>query len=446
MAPKKRIHRGMLEIVSEEQAFAIPALSANELEAKGEKKIDANDVMAEGGKEAFEKALEESDTVRLHSAIPDMFTFNRLRHEYPTLNDPVIEGILREGEVMNIVAAPKVGKSMLGANIAMCVISGGKLFEQFQCAKGRVLIVDNELHKNLLAHRLTQVADAYGLNLNYAGRMVDILSLRGSLKDVKSISQYFEKIAEKRYKIILLDAWYKLLPTGTNENSNADIAGLYSVLDSYAEKVGSSLIVVHHFAKGLHGEKNATDLGAGAGAQSRAADTHLGILEHSEGGVAVIKAAVRSFRAPEPFCARFKYPKWEAAPGFSPDDARTTQDGTARKAGGTDSRKEAQEAAWSATLASMTTPMDLTEIMALAQIKGVERTGRDKTLTRIKVWTMQGQAQEIAPDGPRTQTKYVAVQGNTAIIDGESPQQFDHAMIADAMAHAADEADGYTDS
>lgn len=47
-----------------------------------------------------------------------------------------------------------------------------------------------------------------------------------------------------------------------------------------------------------------TDVGAGAGSQSRATDAHVVLRPHEEDGVAVLDAAVRSWPPIEPMCMR----------------------------------------------------------------------------------------------------------------------------------------------
>ncbi|MGI6417616.1 MAG: hypothetical protein ACOX1P_18335 [Thermoguttaceae bacterium] len=60
-----------------------------------------------------------------------------------------------------------------------------------------------------------------------------------------------------------------------SENDNAAIMSLYNVIDGYAARLNTAWVNVHHASKGDQSGKGTTDVGSGAGAQSRAADTHL---------------------------------------------------------------------------------------------------------------------------------------------------------------------------
>ena len=74
-------------------------------------------------------------------------------------------------------------------------------------------------------------------------------------------------------------------------------------------------MLVHHSTKGNQSGKAVTDVGAGAGSQSRATDTHLVLRPHEQDGVVVLDAAVRSWPPVMPRCLRWTFPVW------TPDDA-----------------------------------------------------------------------------------------------------------------------------
>src|SRR5690606_14857306 len=68
-------------------------------------------------------------------------------------------------------------------------------------------------------------------------------------------------------------------------------------------------------SKGNQSDKSVTDVGAGAGAQSRATDTHLVLRPHEEDDVVVMEGAARSWPPLEPMCLRWSVPVW------TPDDS-----------------------------------------------------------------------------------------------------------------------------
>ena len=120
--------------------------------------------------------------------------------------------------------------------------------------------------------------------------------------------------------MIILDAFYRFLPRGVDENDNAGIAYLYNTLDIYAKKLECCFVLVHHTSKGQQGGKNVTDVGAGAGSQSRATDAHIILRPHQEKKVIVLDGSVRTNFDLKPICLRWDFPVWKHEPDLDPED------------------------------------------------------------------------------------------------------------------------------
>ena len=93
---------------------------------------------------------------------------------------------------------------------------------------------------------------------------------------------------------------------------------LYNILDEYAAELGAAWANIHHASKGTQSDKSVTDVGAGAGSQSRAADTHIILRPHEQDGLVVLDAALRSFPPVEPLVLQWSYPLWRPAEGVDP--------------------------------------------------------------------------------------------------------------------------------
>ncbi|XAM00050.1 AAA family ATPase [Phycisphaeraceae bacterium D3-23] len=244
---------------------------------------------------------------------PRPFTIGKLIEAHPKLSTPVIDGILRAGETGNIIAASKVGKSWLMYDLLVSLATGRRWLDTFECVAGRVLLIDNELHPQTIANRLPKVAAAMGVPMEDLAESIDVLPLRGKGITLDHLAAFINKIEPGTYAAIVLDAWYRFIPKGLSENSNADIMGLYNLLDQYAASTGAAIVAVHHASKGAQGDKAVTDVGAGAGAQSRAADAHIVLRPHEEDGCVVLEAAVRSYAPIEPVGLRWEFPRWHRA-------------------------------------------------------------------------------------------------------------------------------------
>lgn len=228
------------------------------------------------------------------------------------LRKPIIHGLLRYGETMNIISAPKMGKSWM-VNALAIKASLGQEWLGFQCAKTRVLLIDNELHGETTARRIPSLCDAMGINIDQL-KDLDTLNLRGNLIDFSKLGPVlFDKIEKGRYGIVILDAFYRFLVAGMAENDNGAMAGVYNMIDQWAEKLGCCFIMIHHTSKGNQSDKDVTDVGSGAGSMSRAADTHLILRHHEDEHHLVLDAAVRSFAPVEPKVLHWQFPLFSCA-------------------------------------------------------------------------------------------------------------------------------------
>ena len=245
-----------------------------------------------------------------------------LKRRFPEMRPVLIDGFLRIGETMNIIAAPKTGKSWLVTQLCVCVASGTDWFGHV-CTPGRVLIIDNELHEETSANRIPLVVEAMrraNPSLPNVDDMIDVWNLRGKWKSIADLSAWLPRFKEAGYRMIVIDAFYRALPKDTDENDNGSIASIYNLIDTFAKQVGCSFVLIHHTSKGNQSQKSITDVGAGAGSQSRAADTHLILREHKDDGFLVLEAVVRSFPRQEPIVLQ------KAFPLMLPDYERNPED------------------------------------------------------------------------------------------------------------------------
>ncbi len=287
------------------------------------------------------------------------------------LRKPVLHGLLRSGETMNVIAPPKTGKSWLVLGQAMSITTGRPWLGLYPAERGRVLILDNELHPETIAHRIPQVAAALGVGMDEIAEQIYVHPLRGQLRDILSMSSYFDAIAPGQYAAIILDAMYRFMPAGTDENDNGAMAGIYNRLDAYAERLGCCFIVIHHTTKGNQSAKSVTDVGAGAGSQSRAADAHLVLRPHEQPGAVVLEAVVRSWPPVEPIVLRWQFPVWQPAPDLDPRALRSEKPRRAARAPDVDDEQAAEPASiWDVLtfvqICLDETPRTFAEIAALA--------------------------------------------------------------------------------
>ena len=223
-------------------------------------------------------------------------TLDELRKASPERRPYVIEGLLRRGETMNLIAAPKTGKSWFVYNLAARLATGGEFLGWTSPHNLKCMIVDNELHPEELAFRVGSVQDAMEVNF---GDDLHFTCLRGAAVDMNHIEQKLVASGASRFDVIILDALYRFIPAGTSENDNAQMMLIYNTIDRIARTFDCSVICVHHASKGNQNEKQVSDVGAGAGAISRAADTQVVLFPHEQEGKVCVEAITRSSKTPK---------------------------------------------------------------------------------------------------------------------------------------------------
>jgi hypothetical protein len=221
----------------------------------------------------------------------------------------LIDGIARRGDVMNIIAAPKVGKSWLVQDLAVSMCGDASwLGRPLKAGGGRVLLVDNELHPQEGEPRLEMIAAHKGVPLATVHERLEVLWMREKgLEPLEGVERLLSG-SPGRWDLVVLDALYRFLPAGCDENSNSDIVQLYNRLDAMARNARCLLAIVHHTSKGDQSGKATTDVGSGASSAARAADVHLALRPHEEDGAFVVSMALRSFPELKPFVVRRDHP------------------------------------------------------------------------------------------------------------------------------------------
>lgn len=258
---------------------------------------------------------------------PEVLPVGKLIADFPNLRKPVIDGVLRLCETLNVISVSKNGKSWLVMGLALCIATGRKWLGRFNVTQSDVLVVDNELHPETISWRIRKVAAALGIDPEEYHPHVHVAPFRGQLRDIFELAGFFGQFEKGRFGVVICDALYRTFPESIDENSNAGITKIYNALDQYAEMLGSAIVCVHHSSKGSQAGKSITDVGSGGGAQSRATDSHMILRPHVETDAAVMECVCRSWPPVEPVVLRWNWPLWVPADDLDPTQLRQDKAG-----------------------------------------------------------------------------------------------------------------------
>ena len=328
-------------------------------------------------------------------------SLEQLLKEFPVMRPELIHGILRVGETMNIIASPKTGKSWLVTDLAAAVATGSAWFG-FPCEQGKVLIIDNELHPETSACRIPKVIRERGYPEKVVARNLFIENQRGNLHDINSLRGRVEELKKYGFKLIIIDAFYRAMPPDMEENDNAKMAGIYNTLDQLAAQLNCAFVLIHHTTKGNQANKSVTDMGAGAGSQSRAADAHIVLRRHTEEDAVVLEAAVRSFPPVSPIGLRWQFPVWV----YDSSLDVTSLDGKLEKSVGT--RDINFDSELERVVEILDKPLSKTEAVAFVQGQlKVSRNHAREIIEYGKAIGVLDEVPEVDPDNPRKVFKMI---------------------------------------
>ncbi|MEQ8849846.1 AAA family ATPase [Botrimarina sp.] len=369
--------------------------------------------VAENGEAATAADAEPSSSEKPGRPPAQILTFGELAAQHRELRPPVIEGMIREGETANIVSNSKRGKSWLALGLALSVVNNERWLGRYAVRQGRVLLIDNELHPETIAYRVNKVASAMAVPMGNISDDFRIVNLRGDQRSLRELATTFESIEAGEYRLVIIDAKYRLMEPGTDENSNADETQFYNWVDAFASQTRSAFVLIHHASKGDQGGKSIIDIGAGAGAQSRAVDAHVTLRQHEQDDAAVMEAAVRSFPPLAPIALRWAPPLWIVADDQDPGRVR------GRKAPRDDKQAadRVEDDALKALTAMRTMPLpeSISQIRGAAKIPSLDRA--KAAVGHLKAEGYVVDALKIAANGQRYDALDLTAKGRDEGVD-----------------------------
>lgn len=250
-----------------------------------------------------------------------------LLDRFPHLEEIVIDGIARRNEVATLISASKIGKTWMALALALMAAMGWDFLGHRVPRRIKVLVIDTELRQATLVSRLRTLMEALGISREALGGRVKARAMRGTGFDVSRLEKLVNEYARFEPVLIIIDSLYRLLPTGTDENSNGGMKDVIEKIVAFAARMNAAVVVVHHSSKGSQADKDVVDVGSGAGSIARITDNHMILRQHAEDNHAVFETRPRSFAPSSPMVLRFDFPLWHIADGMDPTLLRNSTKG-----------------------------------------------------------------------------------------------------------------------
>jgi hypothetical protein len=229
----------------------------------------------------------------LDNLLPEIKTIDAatiLKTEYPPI-DWIVEDYLAPG-LNFLVGKPKVGKSWLALQLALSVLTGGKIFNT-DVKAGRVLILALEDNERRLSDRMKmqgwQVKPGK-VDFIMADTFRDQISALNS-GGGKRLLKFIEK---GKYRLVIVDTFSRAIQG--DQLDPGEMTASVGLLQQYALSKGIALVIVDHMPKNSPSQ-NPIDHVYGSVAKAGVADAFWGL--YKEQGKAGAKLAITGRDVPE---------------------------------------------------------------------------------------------------------------------------------------------------
>mgnify|MGYP003590202312 CR=1 FL=1 len=257
--------------------------------------------------------------------------------------EPIVRGIIDAGTKVGVFGPSKARKSFFGLQLALSLAGGKGEFLKWQIApkRWRVLVVQLEIMTPFFHDRLRRMAEYLGIDpMVLTGQLYVINGrgwrpapqapsfLQGLDPDKLNTPDFGEQLVEVTRKlgvdVILIDPLYKVVGD-CDESSPACLREPLRFFDQVCEETGACMIYIHHYGKGVGGDRQTIDRGVGSGIVARDFDAGLFMSEHRDPGLLVVEPIVRNHRPQEPITIEFLEPLGYFAVSEKAPIVRTSQ-------------------------------------------------------------------------------------------------------------------------
>ena len=227
----------------------------------------------------------------------------------------LICGIAHRGSKIALGGGSKSFKTWCLLDMAVSVATGADWLGR-RTTQGKVLLVNFEIQRKPMQHRLKVVAGAKGIT--WQRGLIDLWNLRGHAADYRTlIPKIIARARREGYALVILDPIYKLYG-GTDENSAGDVAALLNSLERLATETGAAIAFGAHFAKGNASQREAIDRISGSGVFARDPDSLLIFTKHETQDAFTVEPILRNFAPVGPFAVRWEFPLMVLADDLDP--------------------------------------------------------------------------------------------------------------------------------
>ena len=214
-------------------------------------------------------------------------------------DNPLVGGVIANGEMFAIVGQSKVGKSFFVLQMAIS-IAAGRLFLGRATTKQRVYIANLEVSARQYKQRLRKILEGLQIAPETLSGQLFIDNLKGGSAEWEMVRQRAKQYAAE---VVFIDPFYQIFD-GSETDDLACKAAVEEMKKFLRDSI--SLGIVFHAPKGFSGDRQLIDSISGSSILARFPESVIGLLNHAIGGNArVVDAVLRNYPQPEMQTVRF---------------------------------------------------------------------------------------------------------------------------------------------
>lgn len=160
---------------------------------------------------------------------------------------PLIESLLPSGAVVTFAGQPGIGKSFVALNWAAAVATGTEWFGLKTGSPRSVVYVLGEGFSQF-GKRIKAWQDAQGMSVGPNLRFVDGAMKDIDLNDDSQTPELIENLERLNPDLIIFDT-FAMLARVKSENDNSEVGLVYKLAHHIVQKIGATVVLVHHTNK-----------------------------------------------------------------------------------------------------------------------------------------------------------------------------------------------------
>jgi hypothetical protein len=222
----------------------------------------------------------------------------------------LIEGVLYQGEKLQLAAGSKMGKSWVLIDQGICVAAGIPWWG-FPTIETPVIYFNLEIIRHAFDKRVREIAAAHQIKVP---KLFNVWYLRDEeIYDPtrwELLKNALIDVCQNGLPnpLLILDPLYMLMDVDSNENSTGDVRKVMVRTGELVKLINGSNSTAHHFSKGGQSAKEAIDRSSGSGVFQRYPDSIFPMTEHGDPGCFAIEPYVRNHQPLKKFVVRWQYP------------------------------------------------------------------------------------------------------------------------------------------